>query len=99
MTLHLFVTFDTGDHTDEVGRALAACVAPTVVEEGCLEYRPFRGLDGRALFLKEEWASEDALAAHLATPHLVRFAETVAAITGRPFSEVATLSKAAIIGE
>ncbi len=94
MTLHLFVRFDTGAHTDAVGRALASCVAPTLAEEGCREYRCFRGLDGRALFLKEEWTSQEALDAHMAMPYLVELAATVEAITGRPFAEVAELSKA-----
>lgn len=55
----------------ELEAALRAVVAPTHAEVGCLRYAIHRGADDPSKFLVvERWASPEALAAHLKTPHI-----------------------------
>ena len=91
MTLHLFVRLATGAQTDTVAAALAECGPPSRAEAGCLEYRTFRGADGDALFLKEEWDSKAALDAHMATPHFQALKTALETATGKKMEEVAAL--------
>ena len=74
--------------------ALARCGPPSRAEAGCLEYRTFRGADGAALFLKEEWESRAALDAHMGTPHFLAFRTALENATGKPMEEVAALWEA-----
>ncbi len=55
----------------EVKRLLEGLVAPTRQETGCIAYELLETLDDPAKFtFVEEWASEDAFQAHLATEHI-----------------------------
>ena len=93
MTLHLFVRIETGGATARVADALIECGPPSRAEGGCLEYRTFRGADGDALFLKEEWESQAALDEHMATPHFQAFKSALEAATGQPMDATAHLWK------
>ena len=56
---------------DEVNRTLAALVAPTRREEGCINYDLHQAKDDPNLFLfYENWENQEALDAHLAKPYL-----------------------------
>lgn len=91
MTLHLFVRIDTGAQTEKVGRALAECGPPSRAEHGCIEYRTFRGVDGDALFLKEEWESKAVLDEHMKTAHFFALKNALEEATGKEMGEVASL--------
>lgn len=55
----------------ELEQALLALVAPTTAEDGCLNYDLHRetGDPGHFVFY-ENWTSQQALARHLAAPHI-----------------------------
>jgi quinol monooxygenase YgiN len=54
-------------------------------EPGCNEYGFTQDLaDPRVLVLTEEWASEEALQAHMATPSFAAFAELLARVIAAP---------------
>ena len=91
MTLHLFVRIVTGSNAGKAAEALAECGPPSRAEDGCIEYRTFRGADGDALFLKEEWESQAALDTHMKTPHFLAFKQALETATGKPMGEVASL--------
>ncbi|MCE7869084.1 antibiotic biosynthesis monooxygenase [bacterium CPR1] len=56
---------------EDLVAAMAAVVGPTRAEEGCLEYHLHRSPEVSTRFLMiERWASPEALAAHLQTPHI-----------------------------
>jgi quinol monooxygenase YgiN len=54
-------------------------------EPGCNEYRFATDLaDPAVMVLAEEWASEGALQAHMATPHFTSFSELLARAIAAP---------------
>ncbi len=54
--------------------AVEALVEPTRKEAGCVRYEVLAGLDDpREVAVVEEWASAEALQAHLASPHVQAF--------------------------
>lgn len=62
------------DHRDTALAAIATCVAATRAEPGNLEYRFSPDLDEPdRLNLIERWSDEQAMAEHMATPHLAEF--------------------------
>ena len=53
---------------------LRALLGPTRKEEHCLTYNLYRSADGpRAFLLHEVWASREAHAEHMKTPHFLRW--------------------------
>jgi quinol monooxygenase YgiN len=65
---------------DTVRQALQALVEPTRAEDGCVSYELFDSLaDSSAFVTIEKWRSQDALDAHMKSPHL---AATLAAAGG-----------------
>ncbi|MBI5084235.1 MAG: antibiotic biosynthesis monooxygenase [Acidobacteria bacterium] len=54
-------------------QALMACIEPTRAEEGCVQYDLHESTvqPGHFVFY-ENWTSAEALARHLATPHLAQ---------------------------
>lgn len=61
---------------DELRRELEALIEPTSQEDGFVNYDLHQAVDDPgAFFFYENWESAEHLDAHLATPHLVRFAE------------------------
>lgn len=63
---------------DELRRELVALVGPTSQEDGFVNYDLHESLEQPGTFyLYENWESAAHLDAHLAAPHLVRFAGLV----------------------
>lgn len=63
---------------DEVRRALAAVVAATRAEPGCLEYAAhLHAEDPRRVFFYERWQDQPALDGHNASAHLAAFRAVV----------------------
>lgn len=56
---------------DAVRAALAALVAPTLDEEGCIEYRlHVVNDDPRLFYFVENWRTVEDLERHLSSPHI-----------------------------
>ena len=56
---------------DEVREALVGFVAPTLEEEGCIDYQLHAVNDDPGLFyFVEYWQSEEDLERHIASPHI-----------------------------
>ncbi|MGW0163528.1 putative quinol monooxygenase [Mycobacterium sp. NPDC003323] len=63
---------------DELRAALEALIEPTKGEDGYVNYDVHQGVeDPRFFTLYENWVSGEHLDAHLATPHLVSFADKI----------------------
>lgn len=60
--------------TDDLKRELEALVPLTAAEDGYVNYDLHQGVEDPGTFFYENWVSAAHLDAHLATPHLVRFA-------------------------
>ncbi len=61
---------------DELKRELEALIEPTGQEDGFVNYDLHQSTeDPGTFFFYENWESPEHLDAHLAAPHLVRFAE------------------------
>jgi len=59
------------EHLDRARPAMAAMVAASRAEPGCLEYGYAQDvLEPGLIHVKERWASQAALDAHFAMPHL-----------------------------
>ena len=59
---------------DDLARHLAALVAPTLQEPGCVSYELFRDPENPAKFMFQEvFRDQAALDAHLAMPHFQAF--------------------------
>ena len=57
---------------DQVRNLLSGLLEPTNREEGCLRYELLQNRDSPTEFtFVEEWTTEDALAAHLQTNHIL----------------------------
>lgn len=58
----------------ELGRRMAALIAPTRSEPGCIAYELFKSLQDPALWMfLETWRSEADLEAHIGSRHLREF--------------------------
>ncbi|MGD0962519.1 MAG: putative quinol monooxygenase [Candidatus Acidiferrales bacterium] len=56
---------------------LLALVAPTRLEEGCIDYDLHQSADDPSLFVFfENWTTPTALEAHSRSPHIVHFRQT-----------------------
>jgi len=75
---------------DELGRRLAALIAPTHAEPGCRAYELFRSQTDPAVWvLQESWASAADLERHVTSPHLRAFlAQADQVLDGPPISHV-----------
>jgi quinol monooxygenase YgiN len=73
-------------NTQKVLDLLNSMIEPSMAEDGCLGYRPLvdPAGDGRVLVL-EEWADEDALQFHFATPYFQAAAAQLAELLSEPF--------------
>lgn len=61
---------------DELKSELEVLIEPTAKEEGYVNYDLHQGVEDPDVFIfYENWESAEALDAHLATPHLVHFAD------------------------
>lgn len=73
------------DARDAAAAAATEMRDATIAEAGCLGYRfGFAIDDPDVVLVMEQWESEDALAAHMASPHMARFGEAIAGIVSGP---------------
>lgn len=71
---------DAAERAREVGARMAEA---TRGEEGCLDYRVSLDVgDPSLLYIFEEWASEEALADHMSSPHMADFAGSLPELLG-----------------
>lgn len=61
------------ERREEAITAARRMAALTAAEVGCISYRFYADLDSSALFIFEEWESEEALAQHFQTQHMAWF--------------------------
>jgi quinol monooxygenase YgiN len=67
------------DQRDAFVAAAQKVTAPTRAEEGCEHYAFSADLDDAGRFhVSERWASEESMAAHMASPHLAAFLGDIA---------------------
>ena len=73
----------------ELGRRMAALIAPTLAEPGCISYELFQSSEDPALWmLLEQWRSPADLDAHIGSPHLQAFlANKDEVLSGSPESD------------
>jgi quinol monooxygenase YgiN len=72
-------------HREAALEAIATNVAATRAEDGNLDYRFSPDLDEPGRFnIIERWESEEAMSAHLASPHLGAFLGTIGGLLGGP---------------
>jgi quinol monooxygenase YgiN len=71
---------------DQVAAALLELAGPSRQEPGCILYDVCRAqADPDVLLVLEEWESQEALDAHMATPHFQEFIGRIgAALAGAP---------------
>jgi quinol monooxygenase YgiN len=76
-----------------VAAALLELAGPSREEPGCLSYVPCRAkADPTVLLVLEEWASQEALDAHMETPHFQAFVGKIGdALAGPPELEFVEL--------
>jgi len=67
---------------DRLAELAHSLVAPTLAENGCLQYDMHRDLEepGRILFF-ENWATKDQWLAHMDSAHLMAYKEASAELT------------------
>ena len=86
----IIITASTHLRADMRERAIEAAhtlQVETLHEAGCIEYRFWTALeDPDAILALEMWESDEALAAHLRTPHVARFNETLAGALDAPLT-------------
>jgi len=73
-------------HADAVAAALLELAGPSRAEAGCVMYDVCRSkADRNQLLVLEEWESQAALDAHMATPHFQAFVARIGgALAGAP---------------
>ena len=79
MSLKLIATITTNETAfEEIKHNALALLAPTRLEDGCLQYELFQDHETPyTLIFIEEWRSEEALQKHLSTTHLQAFFKCV----------------------
>ncbi|WP_039801972.1 putative quinol monooxygenase [Nocardia araoensis] len=85
LTLNVRFTAKPG-RAAELKDLLQGMIKPTLAEEGCVGYELYlHPTDESRMVLLEEWADEDALAAHFQTPHLKALATALQDVLVEPF--------------
>ena len=70
-----------GGEFAKVRDAARAMVVATNAEEGCLHYSFAQDIaDPDLIRISERWASQDALGAHMASPHMAEFNKVMASV-------------------
>lgn len=70
-TLHVFARIaPKPEHKRDAANAIAASLAKTRAEPGCLNFDLFEGQDDDCLYLVEEWTDQAALDFHYAQPYI-----------------------------
>jgi quinol monooxygenase YgiN len=71
------------EHRDVAVAAIAELVPPTVAEDGNISYRYSADLlEPDRINIEEHWESEEAMTAHMATPHLAAFLTAIGPCIG-----------------
>jgi quinol monooxygenase YgiN len=69
------------DGREDAIAAAAVMRAATLAEPGCIAYRfGFATDDPDVVLVMEQWEDADALARHMATPHMAAFGEAIAGL-------------------
>ncbi|MBM6401554.1 putative quinol monooxygenase [Phycicoccus sonneratiae] len=86
--LHVVATIPAApDRVEDIRAALETLVEATRREEGCLGYDLFESASAPGVFVTvERWTGQDALDAHLGTPHI---AAAMAAADGALAGDIA----------
>ncbi|MBX2952798.1 MAG: antibiotic biosynthesis monooxygenase [Leadbetterella sp.] len=70
---------------EETKALLQSLVAPTLKEDGCIQYDLHQGkTEEQVFFFYENWESREALEKHLANDHLVEFKEKAQSLLEKP---------------
>ncbi|WP_026994093.1 putative quinol monooxygenase [Flectobacillus major] len=78
---------------EEAKAALQGLVAPTLVEEGCIDYVLHQSNDDATIFyFYENWESQQHLDKHLVNDHLVAFGAIAGSLLAGP-AELSFLTK------
>ena len=78
---------------EEARIALNALVAPTLIEEGCIDYVLHQSNeDPKVFFFYENWTSKESLENHLANVHIAEFSAKAHDLLSAP-AELYFLSK------
>jgi quinol monooxygenase YgiN len=74
------IDFDPAKHDDAIA-AVTKCMEATQAEEGCERY-VFSGdfADTGRVYVSEQWASQEAMDLHMATPHLAELMGAMGAL-------------------
>ena len=88
MSLHVVATIPAApEATDAIREALTTLVAASRQDEGCLSYDLYESGAAPGVFVTvEEWTGQDALDAHMQTPHI---AAALAAADGALAGDIA----------
>jgi len=69
----------------ETKQALQSLVGPTRTETGCIDFDLYQANDDRSTFMfYENWTSQEALNAHMQTPHIKAFGQKAADLLAEP---------------
>ena len=78
------VILKEGTESDFVSAA-QACIESTRLEEGNISYKLFSDTEnGSQYSFVEEWTSQEALNAHMKTPHFIEFGKSIGDLLGAP---------------
>jgi quinol monooxygenase YgiN len=67
---------------DKVADQARAMVTATNAEDGCMHYSFSRDIaDPDLIRISERWASQEALGAHMASPHMAEFNKAMGSVT------------------
>lgn len=78
---------------DELESLLRSVIVPTHAEDACIHYSVHQATaDPDAFVVVEKWASQEALEAHLGTPHLKRLADEIGDLLVTPL-EIQTFAQ------
>ena len=88
MPFTIIVTFQAKPGEDQrLQDELSGMIEPSLAELGCLGYRPLADPNqAGAMVIIEEWAGDEALKEHFATPHFKRVVEVLDEILVEPFA-------------
>jgi quinol monooxygenase YgiN len=86
MSVHVVAHFNSRPETNEAVREIVTgFIEPTRKEAGCISYVLVQNdADPLEFTFVEEWASDEALDAHLQSPHLKRGAAQLAVLLATP---------------
>lgn len=73
----------------EAEAAIATCVAATLAEDGCIDYRYSADLiDPQRINLSEQWETQEAMDVHMTQPHMAEFMNAFGPCLGGPMEVI-----------